>query len=52
MSNELHTEISVLDITAGFLLGFDDVVTLLGHVLDEHFLKSDVRTFNSTKDER
>lgn len=37
---EIHTEISVLNVTAGLLLGFNDVVTLLSHVLDEHFLES------------
>ncbi len=28
-----------MDVAAGFPLGFDDVVTLFGEVLDEHFLE-------------
>ena len=37
---ERGTKISVLNVTAGFALGFDDIVALLGYILDEHFLVS------------
>jgi len=32
------TKISILDVSAGFAFGSDDVMTLFGEVLDEHFL--------------
>lgn len=33
------TEISVLDVTSWLALRLDDIVTLFGQVLDEHFLR-------------
>jgi hypothetical protein len=35
---EKRTEISVLDVSARLLLGLDDIVACLGHILDKHFL--------------
>lgn len=39
-----RTEIPVLDVSARLLLGLDDIVACLGHILDKHFLGR-VRTY-------
>ena len=42
--SEKLTEIFVLDVSSRFLFRLDDVVALLGHVLNEHFLLFDLQS--------